>query len=796
MQVNLRDILIISILFNLTFCLIPPGCLCNMDKRNFGKTESVSTGLGLLSVSPIDHFQEQKNYGKLVAVNGLIFTQKNFTVKDRTNSLELMKGESCPEGFRPLTKADLDIINQTLKGSNFWMVKDHDHLNIPVNTYMLSSVKVYPLDFSQNPSAMDFYGVRILPEDEELNIEKYTTSKTDLKKITKCVMESYQSNRGRNMKEDLMQKMEYDRNILSDNILDYYVELTGGIQFENVGIFHFVPKFPGCFYIKIKKKMWDGTIVTNCEAYMVQHEFGSAFNTFLINNKLKKTKYETDTLLREDKMHFRGASAPMAAKPEGGAYVLYSFEKDKRLEVMELDNQLKEKKIFNLKMKGRPMAIACTDSGFVIYIQDGDDKHKSKVASFSTHGELRWFKILMNNGDKPKENRDQIMFHDEKGKIVFGMEAMYRPDSGRLAVGRNRIVLIFSHYNNFKAGLEGQELDSHTGDTTISMDLNGRNLLLGRAWGTTHSLSQRLVYDGLNFLTASLGDAFPQGVRFTVNDGKHRSRFIDGKTGRQNRYSTSSSSNVIPGEIPGDGQGRSCGRLGGLHVIRDNKFRKYAQVYSRRPCTSGLDGVKSTNDKDEIGVVFFDRELKLQSKHVIGQGWSVNGLRSALYGRNILVMYSTTNRNDNASPEFLPNTFSENDSCYMMLVRPNGSIKSKAVKLENCVIGTDDFVTLQDGNVAWTYVDAQGKISTFRLTSPIFESLDSNYLEDEIQEFENEENYGNAETGGGVKDDDGQDSADDSKNDEDTPAEYGGSDSKNCNLLSFVGVGILLLLSR
>jgi hypothetical protein len=707
-----------------------PDCICKMNKENFGNANSISTGSDIVTISPAIHEVNKIPIGKLVSVNGIIFTQNNYIIRNSTKTLDFKGGISCPQGFRILSKLDLEIINQSTKGSQFWKVLDEKMINIPEGALILTSTKVYPLDYSDNYSAFDFFGARVRSEKKELSIEEYTTMQGEELKLTKCVLDSYQTNHERFMGEDLMQGQASSWDITSFNVLDYQVEMTGGIQLESEGVFQVIPKNTGCFYMKIKWKMWDGSIITNCNSYTVQPIFGSAHNTFLKPEKLVEKKQNLPRIEREEKIHFKGASAPMSAKPEGGAYVLFTTFQELNLGVLELDADMNQVRQFDLKLNGRPLAIASLDAGFVVYIQDGKDRHNSYIASFSANGILKWRKNVMNNGDRPQEAKEQIQFYDIEGKPEFGMQAMYRPDNGKLCIGRNRIVLVFSHYNNFKAGMEG--FQGHTGESVVSFDFNGNNVLLGTGWGASHSLSQNIVYDGLQFLSSTLGDAFPQQIQFTVHDGKHPSNFIDGKTGYRNRYETFKRSRLVPGNIPGDGQGRSCGRLGGLHVIRDKKFRMYAQVYSRRTCTSGLSGQPNSNDKDEIGVVFFDRNLKRLDAHVIGDGYNVNLVRSAMYGSNILIVYSTTKRRDPKNSEFLPNTYNQQDKCYMMLIYPNGSFRSSDIELPSCSLGNDDIVTLQNGAVAWTFVDVNGNLSTFALTAPPYEPFYSGYSVDDL----------------------------------------------------------------
>ena len=714
-----------------------PSCFCQMDKNDFGSAKPSGTSSEIVKLSPIDDYMGGEHLGRLVSVNGVIFTQKNFGIKRNSKSLKLAGDLNCPRGFRLLSKADLRVLADSLTGNKFSKYIDHEHLNLPRDTHILSADKVFALDYSDKPSAFSFHGVMVLSGDRDLTLEKFTTFTDDFPKVTKCVLDSYQSSAGRvDEQEDLRQGYAYKVVISMYNAIDYSIELTGGIRVSGQGFFDFTPNLAGCFYIKIKWKMWDGTIVTNCKGYMVQPTFGTDFDTFLDPGKITQTRYDLEPVAREVKLHFRGASAPMAAKPEGGAYILYSLESTGQMHVIEVDNSMNRLATFDLNVRGRPLAIAATESGFVIYVQLASDRHHSELMHFTEAGSLKWSRTIMNNGDRPSQAKEQVTFHDRSGEPAYGMQAMYRPDGGKLSVGRDRIVLIFSHYNNFEAGGEG--FRGHTGDSTISFDLNGNDLLLGSSWGTTHSLSQRIVYDGLRFLTASLGDAYPQQIRFTVHNGKYKSTFVDGKTGKQNRYDTFSRSDVVPGSIPGDGDGRSCGRLGGLLAIRRAKFLKYAQVYARRACSTSLQGRLSTNDQDEIGIVFFDRDLNRLDKHKLGDGWNVNSVKAAVYGDNIFVMYSTSADSSRSGSEFLPNTRAEGDSCHIMLIQSNGTLRSKAFKLDECVFGNDEPATLQNGNVGWTFVDRDGRLKAFTLDPPEFLIESEHFYENKSGEIDDD----------------------------------------------------------
>jgi hypothetical protein len=383
---------------------------------------------------------------------------------------------------------------------------------------------------------------------------------------------------------------------------------------------------------------------------------------------------------------------------------------------MVLDNEINKLNDFNLGIVGLPMAIADTENGFVIYAKDKVNTDKSFVVNFTKTGAKKWTRIVMDNGNEPMEIKNQISFHDSRGNIAFGMSAMHKPHNGQLVVGRNRIFLIFAHYNNFKAG-EGA-IENHTGDTLLTFDMDGNNILLGSSWNTSHSLTQRAVYDGLQFVTSSLGDAYPQQIEFTKNNGKYANNYIDGKTKTNNRYDFVSNDTVIPGTIPGNGMGLACGKLGGLHVFTLGDFKNYGQVYSRIPCTVSFGSIEP-NTVDESAIVYFDRDLNFISKKKFMTAKNVNIIKSAKYGKNIFVLFSESSRY--SSSKYEPNDYDiKNDKCKMLLLKDGfiGSQSSKIIDLDKYIVNNDNPITLSDGNVAWSFVGNDDVLKVYTLKKP------------------------------------------------------------------------------
>ena len=85
---------------------------------------------------------------------------------------------------------------------------------------------------------------------------------------------------------------------------------------------------------------------------------------------------------------------------------------------------------------------------------------------------------------------------------------MFHPFSGRLSYGNGRIACIFSYQNNFG----GKDSDNES-DIIMTFSEDGTEVNLVCPWSTCHSLTQRCIYDGKYFYTASLGDSQPHNIK-------------------------------------------------------------------------------------------------------------------------------------------------------------------------------------------------------------------------------------------------------------------------------------------
>ena len=689
------------------------NCSCTMDNNTFGTVEAPALADGaIVTVSSEDHMVDGTNIGKLFSVNGKIYTQNNYTVKQSTTTLAFSDGD-CPKGYRKLTLADLQNIADKVTETNIAQATAADKMNFVVGEEFYTTERTIP-----EGSGLDSYkfkAIKLKDSDTAMAIIEKTTAMTGTTKRTKCVMVSTTSAEDVKLEEDLVAGLEYSVDITMTNVLDYEVDFGAGKKEIGTKTFKYVVDKAGCSVLKKKWKLFDGTIHTQCDSRFVRPYKGSEHDTTLAKEDIQEVVYDGVAASRINSLHFAAASAPMAAKDDGGAYILYKVKDTNALMVLEVDNDMVKVKDYDLGTAGTPLAIAAGSFGFVVYLQNAEDKNHSWLSLYSKEGSKKWSKVIMNNGADPKAIVEQIDFFDKDKKRFFGMNAMYKPHNGQFVLGRGRIFLTFAHYNNFKIDEGG--LDGHTGDTMISFDYDGKGWMLGSAWSASHSLVQRAVYDGKMFYTSALGDAYPQQIKFTWNDAKYSNDSVDGVSGLKNRFDNSGAADIISGEIPGNGGGKSCGRLGGLSIVDSLSYQFFAQVYARRACTSGYSGSNKTNTVNEIGLVTFDRLLKAKNQYKLADGKDVNAIISGKYGKNIFILYNRSS-SVKADDTFNPASLSDDDKAYVMLVSPTGTVKTSETQLEKNIMTNDTIIELSDANLAWSKVDADGKLYTYRLKVP------------------------------------------------------------------------------
>jgi hypothetical protein len=165
--------------------------------------------------------------------------------------------------------------------------------------------------------------------------------------------------------------------------------------------------------------------------------------------------------------------------------------------------------------------------------------------------------------------------------------------------------------------------------------------------------------------------------------------------------------NMIEGSIPGNFGGQSSGRMGGMHLLPNNKI---LIIYSRVECDNEC-GEK--NDISELCFLSFNNQFKIEKSISFRPGSYINFIKHAKYGDNIFVMISeTTLVSDDKKYIYDKYTFfgedieEEHYPCNCFLMNQNGEIISDLMMLNyNFFSPNDDFETLKDGSVVWTFVD-------------------------------------------------------------------------------------------
>ena len=155
-----------------------------------------------------------------------------------------------------------------------------------------------------------------------------------------------------------------------------------------------------------------------------------------------------------------------------------------------------------LNRDGYPFDIDSTPWGFVALIKDKADPNKLYLLGMLADGTEKFCRTIMDNGPQPTEPRDQLRFYsDSKGKLEFGLQAMFKPSNGKVAYNKGRIGVVFAHYNHFGLKEDGSR-DDHTGDTIVHFDENGQNEILVSTWFTSHSLQQQMIstFSGVFFI--------------------------------------------------------------------------------------------------------------------------------------------------------------------------------------------------------------------------------------------------------------------------------------------------------
>ena len=186
------------------------------------------------------------------------------------------------------------------------------------------------------------------------------------------------------------------------------------------------------------------------------------------------------------------------------------------------------------------------------------------------------------NNENTKENQridatpdKQLIRYNKNGKPEFGIRFIYQADNAKLVYSRGRIFLIFAHYNVFYDDWVG-----HNADTVATFSDDLGDVDFGIVWGASHSLIQSATFDENYFWSATLSDAYPQGIRVEYTSKREFLNNYDA-VAKKNNIRVNDQDDSLAGIIKGYYYGWADGKLGA--ILYFDKLELYCLVYAKTP---------------------------------------------------------------------------------------------------------------------------------------------------------------------------------------------------------------------
>jgi hypothetical protein len=643
------------------------------------------------------------NYGIPVSLNGSVFLTKDIPIEKSIKSLNA----SCPYGWRVPTVEELKSIipnpYATLKTK----------LNMTDDTSYLTQNKSFPLALEgSNNDAWNFKGFSFNSKSTTFAIEDINTY-FETATAVKCIFDTSANIPLKIATNDFIQNQVYPISIVKTNLAAFAWKVNGATQStKDISVtFSTI----GCNSLELWAKNSAGQTVYNCRNIWVSPLIGTEASVSTIAVK------ETDLQISAARMIYlfwnRG-NAPIAPKLTGGFYIVYTENSSNDTYVAEYSSSLTLVTNNKLGVKGYPCDIVASEAGFMVYLKDVNDNNKAWITTYDNSFNKLATRTIMNNGITPSRITEQQSFYDSKGVVLSGNEAMFAASSGKLAYGRGKYALLFSHYNAFGSA---SARDDHQGDTFYDFDTKASIVNYAWTWKTSHSLHQTQIYTGRYFVTASLGDIFPENIKVCIIDMQDYTTNYDA-VNKGNFEHPSVCTDIVKGKICGNGGGKTCGRIGGLIQMTGDIV---SLVYVRKPCSfSGYKGVQTSSTDNEIGMITFsvgNMAFTNMKYYSFGKGDSVIAIRAGRYGSNIFITYSTvaTNTGNEPQQEYVLGDKSL-ETQYNMLVDINGNVITQPiVNAGNLSVSPSDEIRyLSDGTPIWSYVDTNNKLFLYTLTTP------------------------------------------------------------------------------
>ena len=647
--------------------------------------------------SPSNIIIDNVNYGKPVAIGEYIFLSKDLPIDRGITSLSY----SCPTGFRLPTKSEYEDLLSYLGSNADSILTDRSGFNFKSGKLYMTSEKVYSSTDGSNNEAWCFYGLGNSGKNYEVKI---VNSYWDLSSmVARCMMDidnvkfnvdglTY------DLLTDEKRTLTIDKSMLKGILwkIDNKISSSAKLEITNTK--------RGCDILEIWGIALNDQLLYDCRIFYTRPKLGNSIEASFTINKVSTLRY-TFSSDRVSSIYFERPQAPITPKYDGGYYLAYNKKSNKKLTVVEFDSDDSIITEEELEYNAFPLDIIETDYGFAIYARDVTDIHHSFVVTYNFDYTKRVETTIMNNGDQPTSTRDALVFYDLNGKALFGIDKMFNPHNGKLAYGQGKLNLIFAHYNNF------DESGGHTGDSYYSLDLSGesQNAKYAWSWLTSHSLIQSHIYDGKYFITAALGDAYPEGISLAIIDINKGGNAYDSVRKNYPDLRYVSDSNLI-GYITGNHIGNSYGRLGG--ILEFDSI--YALIYS----------IKKSSGDDRDGIMLTKFSYENGDIHLISTDYILHGiagklknLRCGKYGGRILITY-ILNKTDYGL-DYSPYYQDLNEETYYLVSDLDGTVTAGPFRSdEQNEALSEDLRELKDGSLRWGYVDSKNVLRIVKVDAP------------------------------------------------------------------------------
>ena len=591
----------------------------------------------------------------------------------------------CPAPYRPPVKEELEAIFADLVADNYTFIFSEEGFNLTTNNVILTSTK--PVQ-----EYWRWYGTK-LDSTRPYEVVDLMTYWMAERLVTLCVKPDTQT------QDIVIDTLGVNKNHPTTFRVDEN-NIKGALWKVNLEIFktkELTQKYTDneCRLIEVWYITPGDKVLYSCRAVQVGNlPYVNVATTFSPD---KITTIETGLeILVQPSIVVTPSNGPIGPKLNGGFYLFYSLKKDSHLHVREYDNDFQIVVDYDLEIEGQPLDICATEWGFgIVYMVN--TVRAVKVSGYYADKTERFTTIVFNSGHNPKLPTEQIMFHTADGGLYYGTGAMYNPENAKITYGNGRFGITFGHFNNFGNG--GEKMNYHQGDMIFSLDSNGDNGLIRDGFSSTHSLIQSIYFDGLNFITGALGDAYPSNIKACVIQPFSDGTTFDAFDKRYNRHG-GKCYDLHPDKMPGNELGNSCGRMGSVVFNGET----YAIAYSIKPCSYG-------GTLDEVGILTFNvvnGEIQNIKKNVIPgiSAEHIVNVRSGKYGANILIMYINARR-DFDIPAAQQIGY-DHDMSYV-LVDFSGKIVSGPFDAPTYLMNlNDDLKFLENGSLVWTSVYKEG----------------------------------------------------------------------------------------